>query len=506
MGNAGSPDSKGRAPNERVEVTLEIQSVGELYSDVAPRLSGDGIFIEVDNPAPPESEVGFRVVLPDGVVLIRGHGTVMWARFPPLGEGPPGMAVRFVELDPEMRETIEAVIDAHLAAGGDLFDLDGEEGGDTFPTDSLTGQTPDGGVVRWKWDGETPSEPAADSGEVGEDTDVVDLKFEEAIAAFSEPQEPPDSSEDRAIDEAISAAVSLPATPEADTAGGPEGEVESAGDPEDASGHPIPDVLDQWRDELEVASRRPEPQQPAPDTAPGTARWESLLPFEADDHDMTGPGALDKPRQTVSSARRGDALGSGPNRWWLALPVLAVVVVAVAILVWVGENGRGQGPAGDPMASLEAAAEAAADRTAPENLPDAVESEPMSAAPAPEPTVRPQPTSAARRVESITWNSGSGETEIVIRGDGLFRPERVDASRLGSPTRVLVRLRGITTPFGTRRFDVGSSEVTAVRVGHHPELKPPTLYVVLDLASPSVVSTDGLTIDGDVARMRVRTR
>jgi hypothetical protein len=67
-------------------------------------------------------------------------------------------------------------------------------------------------------------------------------------------------------------------------------------------------------------------------------------------------------------------------------------------------------------------------------------------------------------------------------------------------------LRDIARPFETYRYDVGSGEVAAVRVGYHPELKTPTLYVVLDLTDDSIVTRDGLTVDGDVARMRVRSR
>ena len=51
-------------------------------------------------------------------------------------------------------------------------------------------------------------------------------------------------------------------------------------------------------------------------------------------------------------------------------------------------------------------------------------------------------------------------------------------------------------------IDVGSPQVLRVRVGHHPEENPPSLWVVLDLVDDSitVVSRE---VDGNSLRLTV---
>jgi len=432
MESSGPPNDRGEAPGKRIDFTLEIQSVGELYSDVAPRLSGDGIFIEVDDPPPAETPVGFRVVLPDDVVLIQGQGTVIWSRVVGLNDGPPGMAVRFAEIDPDMKDTIDAVIDAHLGGGGALFDLDRETGSDTFPTDSLADQSSANEFVRWRRDDE-PRHRHGSPGAIDEDTEVIDLKFEEAIAGFSEPAEPPDSPEDRALDDAISSAVSLPATagvqPEVVEGSDQEPEIEI----EESSENLIPEILEGWKDELEVASRRPEPRKPVAGVAPTDAPWESLLPFDSAEEDAKNAALFEEPRESTSSARRAGTEAPGPNRLWLALPVLAIVVVGVAITVWFGENRRESTSLEDPSASLNATVEVATEEDPAGLSSTGSDVEADSPTPVPKPTPAPVPksTSPATRVTSIAWDTVDGETEVVIRGDGLLKRGRVDASRLG---------------------------------------------------------------------------
>ena len=105
-------------------------------------------------------------------------------------------------------------------------------------------------------------------------------------------------------------------------------------------------------------------------------------------------------------------------------------------------------------------------------------------------------------MRSISWRSRAGATEVVIEADGALEPARVDALRLDAPPRILVRVRGIEAPYTPYRLEVGSPELAAIRVGHHPELEPPTLYVVLDLASPEPLVLEG-RVEGVVARVVV---
>jgi hypothetical protein len=76
----------------------------------------------------------------------------------------------------------------------------------------------------------------------------------------------------------------------------------------------------------------------------------------------------------------------------------------------------------------------------------------------------------------------------------------VDA--LSSPPRVLVRLKGIVEPYRPLETPVGTTEVRAIRMGHHPEKTPPSLWVVLDVIGPGV-KVKGVEVDGDTARVLV---
>ena len=52
---------------------------------------------------------------------------------------------------------------------------------------------------------------------------------------------------------------------------------------------------------------------------------------------------------------------------------------------------------------------------------------------------------------------------------------------------------------------VGSPELLRIRVGHHPEDTPVSLWVVLDLADGSMVVRD-TTVSGDTIRVSIGRR
>ena len=481
----------------RVDFLLAIESVGELYTGLAPRLSTDGLYIETDQPVPPDSEVGFKVTLPDGVVVMRGLGQVTWVRPPESPNDPTGLAVRFSDVDPDARETLDAVIDAHLAGGGVLFDLDGGQlGEETFPTDSLDTNLATASGPRWVRDLDGPQTPPSPSGErdaaTGENLEVGELRFEQAIAGFSGGHDPDASENDRILDDAIAAAVGLNT-----------GADESANAAAPEATDVIPDVLDQWRRELEIAGKGPLPPEPEVDASVDAKEWESLLPFEPDgDSDLVTPAPWTKPDRTTTSARRDEDRNRPLGSWWMiAMAAMAVVVVGVAFAMWVKQGSHAE-PAPTPQVA-EAAVEPLAeppDATIPEVLPDSE----STRVPAPE-TASAMPAPKASILESITWQPDAGHTRVVIRADGVLDRAAVDAIRLEDPPRVLVRIRAIDRPFTPTRFDVASPEITAIRVGYHPELRPAAMYVVLDLASDDVLSDGALSVANRQAVVTVRT-
>ena len=496
MDSSENGENQRTEARPRVDFLLAIESVGELYTGLAPRLSTDGLFIETDQPVPPESEVSFKVTLPDGVVVMRGLGRVMWLRPPESPNDPTGLAVRFSDVDPDARETLDAVIDAHLASGGVLFDLDGgQPGGETFPTDSLDTNFATASGPRWVRDVDGPQTPPSASGgddaATGENLGVGGLRFEQAIAGFSGGHDQP-SEDDRTLDDAIAAAVGLNTDAE-----------ETANATAQKASDVIPDVLDQWRRELEVAGKGPLPPEPEVEASVNAKEWESLLPFEPDgDSDLGAPAPWTKPDRTTTSARRDEDQARPLGGWWMiAMAVMAVVVVAVAFAMWVRQNS-GAEPAPTPNvaeASVEPLAEPP-DAIVPEVLPDPE----STRAPAPE-TAPAMPAPKASILESITWQPDAGQTRVVIRADGVLDRASVDAIRLENPPRVLVRIRAMDRPFKPTRFEVASPEITAIRVGYHPELRPAAMYVVLDLASDDVLSDGALSVANRQAVVTVRT-
>ena len=61
-----------------------------------------------------------------------------------------------------------------------------------------------------------------------------------------------------------------------------------------------------------------------------------------------------------------------------------------------------------------------------------------------------------------------------------------------------MRIRGIETFYRPNEIAVGSPEILRIRVGHHPEETPPSLFVVLDLADDSAVVLDTSVRDDTV--------
>ena len=470
MESAGSRAGGTRGSLE-ADMALELQSVRELYSGLAPSLAPDGIFIELDEPAAPGSEVAFRVTLPGGVMVLEGSGIVMWSRDDDDDQGPAGMAVRFGPLSPSARETIAAVVDAHLASGGEVFDLGGHPAeADAFPTDALSNPAARLGPGRWT---RRPAGAPPDPGAAPADRRPLLFRSPAAADAI-----------DRGLEEMLHRLA--PASADGEPARG--GERVGADE--------IPDILDRWKREVEVGGVEPGRSARAAGDGPVDDRvaGEPLrLPFE----EATSPeGADGGGLPLASSSDRGTPPWvRRPWRWWLvgagAVALLAVTLVALWPAPPLTRNLPAEVPgARRPLPSGRVA------KASPEIPP------PPAAAVAAAPSGSSVPAAPAARVRSISWRSRAGATEVVIEADGALEPARVDALRLDAPPRILVRVRGIEAPYTPYRLEVGSPELAAIRVGHHPELEPPTLYVVLDLASPEPLVLEG-RVEGVVARVVV---
>ncbi len=111
----------------RATVDLEFSSVTSFADQYVANVSAGGMFIDCEEQYPVGTPLDFRLHLADGFDLIRGRGQVVWIRRKgDSGDGPPGMAIRFLQVEPQGRELIERMVEQHLREGGRPFRLSGE--------------------------------------------------------------------------------------------------------------------------------------------------------------------------------------------------------------------------------------------------------------------------------------------------------------------------------------------------------------------------------------------
>jgi hypothetical protein len=693
------------------EVELHFDSMRHLHAELAPMLSNDGLFILSEDPHETDTVVRFRVTLPEGFVLIEGTGIVIWARSPFEEGGPAGMAVRYASLSREAQETIDAIIDAHLASGGSLFNLD--PAGDpqpSIPTDALDHESL--GSVRDRESAKaatarqleqarltirdalqdtedveapgTEEEPIADiedqylasveaqveeavagiresvvdsasdrdepaddqeaavagiresagdaaaegaesvADEVAAVTEVQQLELQVPQASELDPGveaegfEPPEieievmetefqaedepsalegtlsevqaeevepevvTEEDRSDLERIRSEVESsltlePQSPppsadvsesEVDEAPAVQGDAAPEGTETEVIESVIPVFLERWKEEIgaEEVERSAEtpPETPVPgveqDTQPATSSEAPEAPRMAVDEPEEQPVLEAEPVAEPATSFEVSVVDEGPvhdetpvldpaadqadvmlaptesvrpsgrRLMWGLLVVLVPVVGLGGYFGWDWYQGRSDStPPAESAAAVQLDRELAPvgqpehqpdDQLPAELPPDAqpdqrstedlmpVTNEDELEAPPQEPTAVPPlelPTEPATMVESIEWQIAGGATEVVIRGNGLIAEDSVSVFPMRNPDRILVRLRRIEEQYRAYEIPVGSAEVNRIRTGHHPEQKPPALYVVLDLANPLVGVAD-FRADGNTLRVTVEAQ
>jgi hypothetical protein len=184
------------------------------------------------------------------------------------------------------------------------------------------------------------------------------------------------------------------------------------------------------------------------------------------------------------------------------LAVVAVIVVAAATVWWVANRGP-RGTVSEPTVVVE-------DLPAPEPSQEALEKpaqEPagkpleVSEAKLESPPVREMPKPAARILD-VEVSAITDETLLTVRANSVLSLDSIRVARLKDPARVWVRIQGIETFYRPNLIEVGTTEVERVRIGHHPEETPQSLYVVLDLAD-SASGVRDYTVEGDTLRVAV---
>jgi hypothetical protein len=445
-----SPNSDSHESGQSAEsggnlkiIDLEFETLRQFRQVMAPRLNYEGFFVATDDPLPKGTPARFRFLLPDGFVLVEGTAVVAWARFEDAGpEEKAGMALLFNELENQSREIVDELIDFHIATGGDPFDMgpSPSEPGD-IGTDALMGES---GEERL---------PAPETEPVPQTTEPGEKKSEEFLPDWlSEVAQRHD------VDLTGDVTVPVNGVPEV-----PETPVSDIPVQEDFGVSLIPEVE-------------------TPDETP----------FETD------VGAQAEVTLPVSEAHK-------PPRDLRLWPFLAAagVIVAGSVIVWWIVNRAPSEDFSQPAVVFE-------ETPVPVPTPEGVEQT------GPEPTAVPSEVSPiehgavgggtesgpATRVLLVAATRAADATIVTVKTNGELSEDAVRVTRLKDPARVWVRIQGIETFYRPNDIEVGTPEVERLRVGHHPEETPQSIYVVFDLANPTAAVLEH-TVDGDTLRVVV---
>ena len=437
------PDQTSKTGGNLKTIDLEFETLRQFRESMASRLNYEGFFVATNDPLPKGTPVRFRFLLADGFVLIEGTAVVAWARYE--DDGPDhryGMALLFNELEQQGREIIDELIDYHIATGGDPFEI---------------------------------GPGVSNAGDIGIDAlanDPLETKVPLPELAFKpDPTEDGDKSPDNVLPDWLA-------------------EVAQKHDIDLGSDATIP------VGENQENIRAPE----TPEN--GQQDYEISLMPEGEDLDPTPAFAGDSvlPEITVHPGEDQEVPRDLRLRPFLA--VVGVLVVAAAVVWWIANRGPGR-TLPEPEVVVE-------DIQATEPPSDAVEERVQ------EPTGKPPEVTEAAlespqiqeipgpatRVLQVTPSRSGDETAVTVRANGEISLDSVRVSRLKDPARVWIRIQGIETFYRPNDIEVGTPEVERVRVGHHPEETPQSLYVVLDLQDSAAVVREQ-TVKGDTLRVVV---
>lgn len=95
-------------PRYEVELDVSIGSDHNFYAGFVENMSVTGVFIATHALRPVGETLEVTIHLPDSEVCVRGRGEVRWIRdYSEESNVPPGMGVRFLDLDPVSAGAVE---------------------------------------------------------------------------------------------------------------------------------------------------------------------------------------------------------------------------------------------------------------------------------------------------------------------------------------------------------------------------------------------------------------
>lgn len=106
------------AGRKAVRISLTFDDFRSFITQYSSHISMGGMFIGTRSPLPPGTLCKLDVKLKDGYSIVSGLGEVVWTRERSEGpERPPGMGVRFRELEDKSKDLIFAIVDRRLVEG-----------------------------------------------------------------------------------------------------------------------------------------------------------------------------------------------------------------------------------------------------------------------------------------------------------------------------------------------------------------------------------------------------
>lgn len=102
---------------------VSYPGVDEKFEETVRNLGMNGMFVAVETPMPPGTLLHFELRPSPEWRRLRGRGRVLWARHEPSSDGePPGIGVRFVELEERCQKAIRWLVETHQQVGDKPFE------------------------------------------------------------------------------------------------------------------------------------------------------------------------------------------------------------------------------------------------------------------------------------------------------------------------------------------------------------------------------------------------
>jgi uncharacterized protein (TIGR02266 family) len=497
-----------RMPLDAV-VRLHFQGTVAYQNGFAANVSATGMFVKHPAPPPLGTQLVFEFNLGAERKPVQGAGEVVWVRDRYLGPGQPaGVGIRFLQLDTQSRDHIAEALFEYLEqslaedslldssgftyvseepapSGSQLSDI-GESGllplspvpAAEGPGDRLA--TPEPQRFDFAGEGESAEADTADTAETFDFAAFEKLpqrgappaESKRAFSVFS-PLDDADPQTAKIVREALREEPPLPSMAAAAAA---------------ASDRPG----GSWRAALLVLVLV---------GAGGYFAWKQWGDqlFGAPSAEASAPGGASEAPAEPPPAPKPEPLTAAPGPGTLAQAV-GVDPHAVSPAAAPPHSGGATAPPEEPSdvsAAAQSAVSAASAASAAEEpgapvRPVAEPRPPAAGASTPptDPAAASPAGARAERLVGIAWDAAAdapGQTSLILTGDAAFAPGSFSYSELGGENpRVLIRLKGMESPYRGAAPRGGGDLVRGVRTGFHLTSTGNEIHVVVDLARAGV--------------------